>query len=387
MAVRPNRLLFPAPNASSLCGFMELCTPPPPPPSPPSSPGPPTTIRFHHSSLLPALPISAAFLIAAAVLVLVLAYFVFRRRHHRRTAAPDIPLAGGPLEEDGGGDGDEVIHHVWYIRTVGLDESTIRAISALAYKAADGVLGASASDCAVCLSEFREDELVRLLPKCGHAFHLGCIDTWLRSHVNCPLCRAPVVVSTSAASSGGTGTSTHSSSSSSSSSSSAAPSSHPEFTPDHVDPNNLSSAVADSEQINGRQSESAQGALEEEPEVERLELGAGNRTVVFPLTSSEQRVTVDIGEDGFQPIRRSISMDSFTCSSSIHGLESDEDLGNNRKKTSLEEEMWDDRTRRKQWNFSSGASLCKETERSLSSISGSFFLSRQGRARRSLLPL
>ncbi|XP_018675939.2 RING-H2 finger protein ATL52 isoform X2 [Musa acuminata AAA Group] len=362
MAVRPNRLLFPAPNASSLCGFMELCTPPPPPPSPPSSPGPPTTIRFHHSSLLPALPISAAFLIAAAVLVLVLAYFVFRRRHHRRTAAPDVPLAGGPLEEDGGGDGDEVIHHVWYIRTVGLDESTIRAISALAYKAADGVLGASASDCAVCLSEFREDELVRLLPKCGHAFHLGCIDTWLRSHVNCPLCRAPVVVSTSAASSGGTGT-------------------------NHVDPNNLSSAVADSEQINGGQSESAQGALEEEPEVERLELGAGNRTVVFPLTSSEQRVTVDIGEDGFQPIRRSISMDSFTCSSFIHGLESDEDLSNNRKKTSLEAQVWDDRTRRKQWNFSSGASLCKETERSLSSISGSFFLSRQGRARRSLLPL
>ncbi|RRT36690.1 hypothetical protein B296_00051361, partial [Ensete ventricosum] len=347
-------------------------------------PGPPTTIRFHHSSLLPALPISAAFLIAAAILVLFLAFFVFRRR---RTSAPDEPLAGGPPEEDGGGDGDEVIHHVWYIRTVGLDESTIRAIAALAYKAADGVLGASASDCAVCLSEFREDELVRLLPKCGHAFHLGCIDTWLRSHVNCPLCRAPVVISTSAASSGGTGTSTPSSSSSSSSSS--ASSSHPEFTPDHMYPNNISSAVADSEQINGQHSESARGALEEEPEVERLELGAGNRTVVCPLTSSEQRVTVDIGEDGFQPIRRSVSMDSFTYSSSIHGLEleSDEDLSNNRKKPSLEVEVWDDRTRRKQRNASGGASLLKETERSLSSISGSFFLSRQGRARRSLLPL
>ncbi|KAJ8464186.1 hypothetical protein OPV22_026738 [Ensete ventricosum] len=351
MAVRPNRLLFPAPIASSFCGILDSCATPPPPPPPPSSPGPPTTIRFHHSSLLPALPISAAFLIAAAILVLFLAFFVFRRR---RTSAPDEPLAGGPPEEDGGGDGDEVIHHVWYIRTVGLDESTIRAIAALAYKAADGVLGASASDCAVCLSEFREDELVRLLPKCGHAFHLGCIDTWLRSHVNCPLCRAPVVISTSAASSGGTGT-----------------------------------TVADSEQINGRHSESARGALEEEPEVERLELGAGNRTVVCPLTSSEQRVTVDIGEDGFQPIRRSVSMDSFTYSSSIHGLEleSDEDLSNNRKKPSLEVEVWDDRSRRKQRNASGGASLLKETERSLSSISGSFFLSRQGRARRSLLPL
>ena len=49
------------------------------------------------------------------------------------------------------------------------------------------------TDCSVCLSEFQEDESVRLLPKCGHAFHIQCIDTWLRSHSNCPLCRANVI--------------------------------------------------------------------------------------------------------------------------------------------------------------------------------------------------
>ncbi|CAH2057632.1 unnamed protein product [Thlaspi arvense] len=47
-------------------------------------------------------------------------------------------------------------------------------------------------DCSVCLSEFEEEEEGRLLPKCGHAFHVDCIDTWFRSRSTCPLCRAPV---------------------------------------------------------------------------------------------------------------------------------------------------------------------------------------------------
>ncbi|KAL6532487.1 hypothetical protein OROGR_014457 [Orobanche gracilis] len=47
-------------------------------------------------------------------------------------------------------------------------------------------------ECAVCLSEFEEKEIVRLLPKCGHSFHIECIDMWFRSHSTCPLCRSPV---------------------------------------------------------------------------------------------------------------------------------------------------------------------------------------------------
>ncbi|CAA3024731.1 RING-H2 finger ATL51-like [Olea europaea subsp. europaea] len=44
--------------------------------------------------------------------------------------------------------------------------------------------------CAVCLSEFKEGDGVRLLPECTHIFHVTCIDKWLDSHHNCPLCRA-----------------------------------------------------------------------------------------------------------------------------------------------------------------------------------------------------
>lgn len=44
-------------------------------------------------------------------------------------------------------------------------------------------------DCAVCLNRFEPAEVLRLLPKCKHAFHVECVDTWLDSHSTCPLCR------------------------------------------------------------------------------------------------------------------------------------------------------------------------------------------------------
>ncbi|CAL9230670.1 unnamed protein product [Arabidopsis halleri] len=70
----------------------------------------------------------------------------------------------------------------------GLNDSMIKSITVYKFKKGDGFV--DGSDCSVCLSEFEENESLRLLPKCNHAFHLPCIDTWLKSHSNCPLCRA-----------------------------------------------------------------------------------------------------------------------------------------------------------------------------------------------------
>ncbi|OWM81162.1 RING-H2 finger protein ATL80-like [Punica granatum] len=45
------------------------------------------------------------------------------------------------------------------------------------------------SDCAICLGELAVGDEIRVLPQCGHAFHVTCVDTWLRSHSSCPSCR------------------------------------------------------------------------------------------------------------------------------------------------------------------------------------------------------
>ncbi|KAL2254706.1 UNVERIFIED_CONTAM: RING-H2 finger protein ATL65 [Sesamum indicum] len=69
----------------------------------------------------------------------------------------------------------------------GLDESIIKTIPLSVYTRKSGF-----HDCAVCLLEFEDNDYVRTLPVCSHAFHVDCIDIWLRSHANCPLCRAGI---------------------------------------------------------------------------------------------------------------------------------------------------------------------------------------------------
>ncbi|KAK1287767.1 RING-H2 finger protein ATL70 [Acorus calamus] len=34
-----------------------------------------------------------------------------------------------------------------------------------------------------------DSDLLRVLPDCGHLFHVKCVDSWLRSRPSCPICR------------------------------------------------------------------------------------------------------------------------------------------------------------------------------------------------------
>jgi hypothetical protein len=45
--------------------------------------------------------------------------------------------------------------------------------------------------CAICLEPFEVKEVVKIVP-CLHRYHLKCIDTWLREHAICPICKFPV---------------------------------------------------------------------------------------------------------------------------------------------------------------------------------------------------
>lgn len=48
--------------------------------------------------------------------------------------------------------------------------------------------------CSICIDEFEEGETIRLLPRCGHAFHTECILPWLKDRQGCcPMCKTGVL--------------------------------------------------------------------------------------------------------------------------------------------------------------------------------------------------
>ncbi|GMH14656.1 hypothetical protein Nepgr_016497 [Nepenthes gracilis] len=77
---------------------------------------------------------------------------------------------------------------------LGLDKSVIDGFPTFVYSAVTELkMGKGSLECAVCLSEFEDQETLRLLPKCNHIFHPDCINAWLAAHITCPLCRANVL--------------------------------------------------------------------------------------------------------------------------------------------------------------------------------------------------
>jgi len=47
--------------------------------------------------------------------------------------------------------------------------------------------------CSICLEETCASDTVGGL-RCGHAFHQGCVETWLRRSPSCPVCRTNVAM-------------------------------------------------------------------------------------------------------------------------------------------------------------------------------------------------
>lgn len=79
------------------------------------------------------------------------------------------------------------LQHLLRLHEGGLDQTFIDTLPVFLYGTIRGLK--DGADCAVCLSEFSEEDHLRLLPNCKHAFHVDCIDTWFLSNSTCPLCR------------------------------------------------------------------------------------------------------------------------------------------------------------------------------------------------------
>ncbi|TKY44593.1 E3 ubiquitin-protein ligase ATL42 [Spatholobus suberectus] len=75
-------------------------------------------------------------------------------------------------------------------RFSGIDKTVIESLPFFRFSSLKG--SKEGLECAVCLSKFEDVEILRLLPKCKHAFHIDCIDHWLEKHSSCPICRHKV---------------------------------------------------------------------------------------------------------------------------------------------------------------------------------------------------
>lgn len=149
------------------------------------------SISSYDSNIMLAAVISLLLVILFVLLLHIYAkWFLAQARHRRRSSSVSVSHVLRPSR----------FHHFHTFTfdttlstspSKGLDTSVISLIPLFVYKAEEYKQGL---ECVICLSPFEENEVGRSFTKCGHGFHVACIDMWLHSHSNCPICRAPAVV-------------------------------------------------------------------------------------------------------------------------------------------------------------------------------------------------
>lgn len=104
-------------------------------------------------------------------------------RTRTRSPSPDISLVSTTHDANNH-------HHIISISR-GLDDDILVTFPTFAYSEdlMPHSTDANTSGCSICLADYKQSDVIRLLPECGHLFHVKCIDTWLKVHPTCPMCR------------------------------------------------------------------------------------------------------------------------------------------------------------------------------------------------------
>ncbi|KAL5215896.1 hypothetical protein ABZP36_007297 [Zizania latifolia] len=130
--------------------------------------------------------VSAAlgFGMTAAFVAFVCARFVCCRSRHADARAS--PPHSSPLdfEADFPSDFDRPIEH----SSSGLEPLAVAAIPTMKYNC-EAFHSKDDTQCSICLSEYKEKEILRIVPTCHHNFHIYCLDAWLVKQTTCPICR------------------------------------------------------------------------------------------------------------------------------------------------------------------------------------------------------
>ncbi|KAK3281707.1 hypothetical protein CYMTET_10518 [Cymbomonas tetramitiformis] len=74
----------------------------------------------------------------------------------------------------------------------GVPQSVLNQLPSDVLDATEGCKAAQCS-CTICLQDFEEGDTVRTLPRCSHMYHTACIDQWLVTQGDCPICRVAII--------------------------------------------------------------------------------------------------------------------------------------------------------------------------------------------------
>ncbi|XAR63018.1 hypothetical protein NMG60_11022801 [Bertholletia excelsa] len=155
-------------------------TPPPPPPS--------AATYLSSFGLGYAIAVALGFLVLLSTLLLasyVCCHSSRRRRSHQDHSPNSVEDEGIIVpriifvaEDDD--EGNE-------LAVVGLDSAVINSYPKFEFSKNRG--GVNDLMCSICLCEYKDAEMLRMLPECRHYFHVSCVDAWLKLNASCPVCR------------------------------------------------------------------------------------------------------------------------------------------------------------------------------------------------------
>nr|KYP47610.1 RING-H2 finger protein ATL2M [Cajanus cajan] len=79
--------------------------------------------------------------------------------------------------------------------TTGLPYNVINSYHTFPYSKTNNVATVydHETTCSICISDYEESEILRMMPQCRHYFHKDCVDVWLKVHASCPICRNSLV--------------------------------------------------------------------------------------------------------------------------------------------------------------------------------------------------
>ncbi|KAI3886807.1 hypothetical protein MKW98_017159 [Papaver atlanticum] len=75
------------------------------------------------------------------------------------------------------------------INTTGLSGSAMLSFPMVVIGKSGRLPNPEINTCAICLSEYKPKEILKIFPSCNHCFHADCIDVWLHLKSSCPVCR------------------------------------------------------------------------------------------------------------------------------------------------------------------------------------------------------